>query len=461
MRYNDARKDGVAVTPTDESKYPLQDVEEPNLLRDIFPYSELPRLPFDAQAVPMARAEQVWVTDTTFRDGQQARPPYTLKQVVDLFALMSKLDGGSGIIPSAEFFLYSRRDREAVEKCRELGLEFPRVTGWIRAVKGDFKLVKDMELDETGILTSCSDYHIFLKLQKTRRQALDGYLDIARAALDAGITPRCHFEDITRADFYGFVVPFAAELMELREEYGRDVKIRLCDTMGFGVPWAEAALPRSVPKLVHGMIHEAGVPGELLEWHGHNDFHKVLINPATAWLYGCAGCNAALLGIGERTGNTPLGAMVIEAAQLNGGHVAGVDYAVITEIAEYFSKEIGQAIPANYPLVGRDFNVTRAGIHADGLLKNEEIYNCFDTEKILGRAAGVAITDKSGAAGIKHWLERRFSVNVPKDDSRLVAMKEKVDAEYEGGRTSTISEEEMIAWYEEAFGTGQSRPPRG
>ena len=352
-------------------KYPLRDVQEPNLFRDIFPYTQLPRVPFDGAAVPMARAARLRITDTTFRDGQQARPPFTVSQVVDIYTLLHRLDGGSGLIDVSEFFVYSRRDREAVDKCRELGFEFPRVTGWIRAVKSDFKIVKDIGLDETGILTSCSDYHIFLKLKKTRRQALDMYVDIARAALDAGITPRCHFEDVTRADFHGFVVPLAAALMGLRDEYGRDVKVRLCDTMGYGVPWAEAALPRSVPKLVHGMIHDAGVPGELLEWHGHNDFHKVLVNPATAWLYGCAGCNGALLGLGERTGNTPIEAMVVEAAQLDGRHTDGVNYAVITEIAEYFRDKVGTQIPSNYPLVGRDFNVTRAGIHADGLLKSE------------------------------------------------------------------------------------------
>ena len=436
----------------DDAKYPLKDVQEPNLYRDIFPYTKLPRVPFDGQAVPMERAPEIWITDTTFRDGQQARPPYTAEQVAEIYSLLHKLDGGSGLIRTCEFFLYSARDREAVDKCRALGFEFPRVTGWIRAVKSDFKLVKDSGLNETGILTSCSDYHIFLKLRKTRKQALDQYLDIASAALEAGITPRCHFEDITRADFHGFVVPFAIELMKLREKYGRDVKIRLCDTMGFGVPWPEAALPRSVPKLVSGMIHDAGVPGELLEWHGHNDLHKVVVNPATAWLYGCAACNTALLGTGERTGNTPLEAMVVEAAQLNGRHTRGVNYAVITEIAEYFADRVGHVVPANYPLVGRDFNVTRAGIHADGLLKSEEIYNCFDTERLLGRAVGVVITDKGGAAGIKHWLERRHDINVPKDDPRLLAIKEKVDAEYEAGRTSSISEEEMTAWFQEAFG---------
>ncbi|MCH8949342.1 MAG: histone-lysine N-methyltransferase, partial [Chloroflexi bacterium] len=193
------------------------------------------------------------------------------------------------------------------------------------------------------------------------------------AALDEGIVPRCHLEDITRADFYGFVVPFAIELMQLREKFGIDVKIRLCDTLGYGVPWERAALPRSVPKLVHGRIHDAGVPGELLEWHGHNDFHKVQVNPVSAWLHGCAACNSSLLGIGERTGNPPLEAMIIEVAQLR-GQDPRVNYPVITEIAEYFREEIGYQIPHPYPFVGRDFNTTRAGIHADGLLKSPEIY---------------------------------------------------------------------------------------
>ena len=432
------------------AKYVLDDVREPNLFRDIFPYTHLPRVVFDGQEPQAAMAPEIWITDTTFRDGQQARPPYSVEQIADIYKLMAKLDGGSGLIRQSEFFIYSKKDRQAVEKCQEANLPFPQVTGWIRAVKSDFKIVKDMKLAETGILTSCSDYHIFLKLQKTRKQAMEQYLDIVHSALDEGIRPRCHFEDLTRADFYGFVVPLAVELMKLREQYKIDIKIRLCDTMGYGVPWPQAALPRGVPKLVHGMIHDAGVPGELLEWHGHNDFHKVLINPATAWLYGCASCNASLLGIGERTGNTPLEAMVIEAAQFK-GHDERVNYAVITEIAEYFSKEIGHEIPVNYPLVGRNFNTTSAGIHADGLLKSEEIYNAFDTIAILNRAPRVSITDKSGAAGIKHWIEAQYGVNVAKDDARLLSIRDRVDREYEAGRTTSISDEEMKQWYEEAF----------
>lgn len=433
----------------------LVDVGKPNLHRQIFPYTEFPTVVFDGEKVDYDIPEEIWITDTTFRDGQQARPPYKPEQILRIYDLLHEIDGGTGLIRQCEFFLYSERDRQAVELCKDRGYQFPKITGWIRAVPADFKLVTQMGLAETGILTSASDYHIFLKLRKTRVQALNAYLDVARAALDNGVVPRCHFEDITRADYDGFVLPFAAELMKLSKEYDNPVKIRLCDTLGFGVPWAGVALPRSVPKLIHG-LRQAGVPSQWLEWHGHNDFHKVEVDAATAWLYGCCAANCAIFGTGERTGNPPLEALVVEHAQLK-GMVEGVNYAAITELAEYAEKELGLEIPRNYPLVGRDFNVTRAGIHADGLLKNEEIYNCFDTQRLLGRPAGVAITDKTGAAGIKHWIEARYETEIPKHDPRIARVKDRIDAEYAADRVSSISDEEMFRWIEQAF--GEDLPP--
>jgi len=428
----------------------LVNVEKPNLYREVFPYTAFPKVAFEDQQVEYNIPDQIWITDTTFRDGQQARPPYMPEQVLHIYDLLHQIDGGTGLIRQCEFFLYSSRDRKAVELCKERGYRFPEITGWIRAVAADFKRVTEMGLTETGILTSASDYHIFLKLRKTRAQAISAYLDIAKAALDNGVIPRCHFEDITRADYEGFVLPFAGQLMKLAEEYKKPVKIRLCDTLGFGLPWAAAALPRSVPKLIAG-LRRIGVPAECLEWHGHNDFHKVLINAVTAWLYGCSAANAAIFGTGERTGNTPLEALIVEHAQLK-GMTEGVNYTAITELAEYASKELGIEIPNNYPLVGKDFNVTRAGIHADGLLKDEEIYNCFDTQKLLNRPAGVAITDKTGAAGIKHWIEARFQIEIPKHDRRIAKINEKIEAEYSADRVSAISDEEMLQWVREAFG---------
>ena len=428
----------------------LVEVEKPNLYRETFPYIEFPKVIFDEQKVAYDIPERIWITDTTFRDGQQARPPYTPEQILRIYDLLHEIDGETGLIRQCEFFLYSQRDREAVELCKARGYKFPEVTGWIRAVEADFKLVAKMGLSETGILTSVSDYHIFFKLRKTRGQTMNAYLDIAKSALDNGVIPRCHFEDITRADYEGFVLPFADELMKLAGEYNKPVKIRLCDTLGFGLPWSGAALPRSVPKLICG-LRQIGVPSEWLEWHGHNDLHLAVINSATAWLYGCSAANATIFGYGERTGNSPLEALVVEHAQLK-GMTEGVNYAVITELAEYAEKELGFEIPHNYPLVGRDFNVTRAGIHADGLLKNEEIYSCFDTKKLLNRSVSVAITDKSGAAGIKHWIESRYEIEIPKHNPHITEIKNRIDAEYSANRVSAISDEEMFEWVRETFG---------
>lgn len=426
----------------------VREVSEPNLLREMFPYSEVPRIVFDGKSIPMEPAPDFFITDTTFRDGQQSRPPYKVEHIVRIYDMLSRLGGPNGVIRATEFFLYSEKDKEAVRQCLELGHKYPEVTGWIRATKEDFKLVKSMGLKETGILTSASDYHIFMKFNKTRAQILDHYLDLVTTALESGLDAvRCHLEDITRADFDGFIIPFVQKLMEIANQSGKVVKIRLCDTMGYGLPYAEAALPRSIPKMIHAMIHECGVPSEWLEWHGHNDFHKVLVNATTAWLYGCASANCALLGFGERTGNPPLEGAIMDYIALK-GDTNGIDTRVITEIADYFKTEIGVDIPAGYPFVGVNFNVTSAGIHADGMLKNEEIYNIFDTSKILGRPARVNVTDKSGVAGIAHWvngyLGLRPEAALDKRHAGLMSINDWVKDQYAIGRVTSISDEEML-----------------
>lgn len=427
-------------------RYDLQDVETPNLYRDVYPYDEVPRIPFNYRRVPMNMPSEIWITDTSFRDGQQSREPYTIKQMVDLFKLLSKLGGSYGLIRQTEFFVYSEKDREAIKRCQDLGLKFPEITTWIRATSEDFKLVKDLGIKETGILVSSSDYHIFKKMKMTRRQAVDYYLRTVSSAFEAGVIPRCHLEDITRADFYGFVVPFVNEIMKLSRDANIPVKIRACDTLGYGVPFTEVALPRSVPGIIYGLQHFSDVPSEMLEWHGHNDFGKAISNATIAWMYGASAVNCSLLGIGERTGNIPLEAMVMEYASLRGS-LDGMDTRVITEIADYFTNEIGYDIPPMTPFVGKSFNTTRAGIHADGLLKDAEIYTVFDTRKILNKAPAVQLGKSSGLAGIAYWINENYKLKgekaLTKQDSLVIALKEWIDKEYEDGRQTTLGDMEL------------------
>jgi len=431
----------------EEHMYPLVDVQTPNVFHNLFPYTEVPKIAFNDRIVPHHMPDDIWITDTTFRDGQQSRAPYSTEQIVTIFDYLHKLGGPNGRIRQSEFFLYSKKDRDAAYKCMELGYEFPEVTSWIRASKKDFEMVKEIGVKETGILVSCSDYHIFNKLHMTRRQAIDHYLKVVRECLETGVRPRCHFEDITRADFYGFVVPFVSELTKLSKESGVPIKIRACDTMGYGVSIPGVALPRSVPGIIYGLRYHARVPSELIEWHGHNDFYAAVTNSVTAWLYGASGVNCSLLGIGERTGNCPLEAMVMEYAQLKGS-LDGMDTTVITEIAEYYQKELGEVIAPRTPFVGEYFNVTRAGVHADGLMKDEEIYNVFNTGKLLNRPPKVMITNTSGAAGIAHWINSTYNLKdekrLYKDSPVVVRIKDWVDSEYDKGRVTAISDPELM-----------------
>lgn len=441
-------KNGLLILNQEKSprKFQLIDRDTPELYRDTFRYTEVPRITFDDDEPSLKPTREFLVTDTTFRDGQQARPPYTVNQIVKIFQLLSRLSGPKGIIRKSEFFLYSIKDRQAVDACRDLGLDFPKITSWIRAVPQDLELVKEMKIPETGILTSISDYHIYMKLNQTRAQAVESYLALVKEALSQGITPRCHFEDITRADIYGLVVPFAQQLKELSDQAGAPILIRLCDTMGLGVTYPGAALPRSVSKLVRALIEDAGYDGADLEWHGHNDFHKGFINATTAWLYGLGSINSTLLGFGERTGNTPLEALLIEHAALT-GNTADMDLTAITDMARYFEKEVHHRIPPHQPLVGRDFNVTSAGIHADGLLKNEEIYNIFDTKTILGRPPAISINDKSGVAGVAHWLNQRLGLTgeatIDKRHPGVIKMNKTISKEYTGGRSTNMANREL------------------
>ena len=218
--------------------------------------------------------------------------------------------------------------------------------------------------------------------------------------------------------------------------------------MGYGVSYPGVALPRSVPGIVYGLRHYADVPSEMLEWHGHNDFYQGVTNAVYAWLYGASGVNCSLLGIGERTGNIPTEAMVIEYAALK-GTLDGMDTTAITDIAQYFERELDYTIPPMTPFVGSNFNVTRAGIHADGLMKDTEIYNIFNTEKILNKPAEVAISNTSGLAGIAYWINKHFSLKgdraVNKQHDIVCKVKAAIDREYADGRTTLMGDDELLA----------------
>ncbi|MEM4581498.1 MAG: 2-isopropylmalate synthase [Candidatus Korarchaeum sp.] len=401
-----------------------------------FPEMSIPRV---ARRAP---SHDLVITDTTLRDGQQGSRPFTEEECIKIYALLSELDNGSGVIRDIELFPYTAKDRRVIKTLIDFGTT-PRPIGWIRASMEDLRLVKESGLDTTVLLTSVSDYHIYHKLGIDREVAKGKFLSVIREALRIGLRIKVAMEDITRSDIYGFVLPFMDEVMRISESEGVDVGFKLSDTLGLALPFPELPLPRSVPKLVRTLIDELGLRSGQLEFHGHNDFHLVVANHLAAWLYGASLSNCTLMGIGERAGNCPLEAMAVLRSQLTEDD--RMSLRAIGRIADLF-REMGFTVPKFYPLLGENAFSTKAGIHIDGLLKNPSIYLPFDPE-MIGRPYSVEVSPYSGRAGLVYWLARRLNLRdwrVLKEDPRVELAYSEVMKLFENGRVDPLSEEEVM-----------------
>ncbi|MEM0005547.1 MAG: 2-isopropylmalate synthase [Ignisphaera sp.] len=409
--------------------------------RDIYPFTDVPRFIVGSRELS-ENVGKVYLTDTTLRDGQQGWRVFTVEECEKIYELLADI-GGKGAIDSTEVFLYTEKDRESAKKLLSYGYKYPKVIAWIRATLSDLQLVIDSKIDEAVILMSISDYHIRYKFNASREEVISKYLEVAERALGHGITIRCSLEDITRADINGLVIPFVKKLLTLGERYRVPIKIKLPDTLGLGLPFPEVPLPRGIPAIVQSIRRATNIPQEYIEFHGHNDFGLVVANHLAAWIYGAAAANCTLLGIGERAGNCPLEVMAIHYAGLRGQN--NINLKALPRITELF-EHMGHRLIEHYPIIGRNAFRTKAGIHADGLLKNPEVYLPFDPIKVVGIPYSVAITPYSGRSAVLLWLRNYLGLNhLSKDDPRInYIYNEIVELYNRSGRTEPLTDGEMF-----------------
>ena len=408
--------------------------------RDIYPFVDVPR--FIVSSDLSENLSKIYLTDTTLRDGQQGWRVFTVEECEKIYELLADI-GGRGAIDSTEVFLYTEKDREVVKRLLSYGYRYPKVIGWIRATSSDLQLVMDSKIDEAVVLMSISDYHIKYKFNATREEVFKKYLEVAEKALSHGITIRCSLEDITRADINGAVIPFIKRLLTLSEKYRVPIKIKLPDTLGLGLPFPEVPLPRGIPMIIQSIRKATNIPQEYIEFHGHNDFGLVIANHLSAWIYGAAASNCTLLGIGERAGNCPLEVMAIHYAGLKGQ--SDINLKALPRIVDLFER-MGHKLIEHYPIIGKNAFRTKAGIHADGLLKNPEVYLPFDPIKVLGIPYSVAITPYSGRSAILLWLRNYLGLNhLNKDDQRInYIYNDIVELYNRSNRTEPLSDDEMF-----------------
>ena len=421
----------------------MTDPPAPELFPAAFPREGFPR--YDWTERPPALPAAAWCTETTHRDGQQGGLPLTVADGVRIYDLICAFTGASGAVRQAEFFVYRADDRAMLEAALERHASGASVepTTWIRASRRDAGLVREIGVRETGMLASASDYHTFHKFRPGgRRQAAEAYLDAVRAVLDAGLRPRLHLEDATRAP-EEFVLPFAQAVLDAAAPFGAAArpKFRVCDTMGLGLPLDAVAAPRSVPRWIR-RLRELGVAGEDLEFHPHNDTHLVVANCLAAIEAGCAVVNGTLLGKGERTGNAPLEGVLLHVIGMGLTGEPHPDFRALNDLAELYA-ELGAPVPPAYPLYGRDAHRTRAGIHADGMNKFWWMYAPFDVPALIGRPLEVSLTRDSGLAGLVFLIRRHTGRELAKDDRELVRVHGELTRQFDAGRQTAVEWEEI------------------
>src|SRR5512146_521874 len=337
-----------------ESLPTIPDPKDPEYFLEDFPRDAFHAYTWTER--PATLPADVWTTETTHRDGQQGGLPLTTEQGLAIYDIQCRFTGESGAIRQAEFFVYRPSDRAMLEGALERwkGGAPIEPTTWIRATAKDVELIRSLGVRETGMLASASDYHTFHKFTPGgRSQAARVYLDAVQVALDAGIHPRLHLEDATRAPME-FMAPFVEAVMALAEPYGPELrpKFRLCDTMGLGLPYDNVALPRSVPRLVKAM-RELGLAATDLEFHPHNDTWLVVANCLAAIRAGCAVVNGTLLGKGARTGNAPLEGVLLHVLGMGYYAEKKPDFTALNDLADLYAA-MNEPIPPKYPLYGRD-----------------------------------------------------------------------------------------------------------
>ncbi len=421
----------------------IKDVENPNYLEHLYPKEGLPKFGWDAPPGDMPR--EVWLTETTHRDGQQGGLPLSSKTSLEVYDIICRFTGESRLIRQAEFFAYSEQDRAslegAVSRFRDGAPIEP--TTWIRATRKDVELIREIGVKETGMLASASDYHLFHKFHQGGRKAGSvQYLEALEACLDLGIRPRLHLEDATRAD-PAFIQNFieASETIASRYEESLSPKIRICDTMGLGLPFENIPAPRGIPKLIK-LVRDAGVASENLEFHPHNDTWMIMANCLAAIMAGCSAINGTCLGKGERTGNAPLEAVALHLVGMGLVDERGIDFTALNRLVELYQL-FDQPIADKYPLFGRDAHRTRAGIHADGLNKMWRMYAPFNVPEILGRPLEVSITKDSGLAGIQFLIKQHTGQLLEKGHPEIKAASQWIQIQFDSGRQTAIEWEEI------------------
>ncbi len=184
--------------------------------------------------------------------------------------------------------------------------------------------------------------------------------------------------------------------------------ICVADTVGHATPHGVRQLLKHVRKVVDA----TGVPDVIINWHGHKDRGLSVANSLAAIEGGADVIHGAALGVGERSGNTPMDLLLVNARLL--GWIEN-DLSALAEYCRVCSKYLDVPIPRNYPVMGADAFETATGVHAAAIIKAfkkgdpalaDRVYSGVPAGQ-FGLEQRIRVGHMSGRSNVIYWLEKR------------------------------------------------------
>jgi isopropylmalate/homocitrate/citramalate synthase len=380
------------------------DKHEPNLLRHLFPSYRVPRASFAEAGIPLSVPQAISCVDSTFALGAPALRAPSMDDATAYLDLLGRLSSHSGLLRRVELAVDLASGQELLARLlahhREESLQIEPVALLPHPSREVIGKLEGLNVKEAGLMFGASDYQ-----RPSLTRAAEDLVDLIEACVEKRIRPRLDLTDATRCDAEAFVLPLVETCQEHMARRGLGaLRLRLYDTLGLGLPWSEAPVPRSVPRLLRLVAHHLGLQPDQLEFAGSNDLGLSLANTLSAAVNGCGGLVCTVGGVGERAGVAPLEQALIHLSGLFGGDC---DLTVVTQIISLLAS-LGLKPGKLHPLWGEAGLTTSLIPSKLPVEESSELYAPFDTARLIGRLPEVAVLPTSGTMGIAHLLHQNL-----------------------------------------------------
>jgi len=341
---------------------------------------------------------QIWLDDTTLRDGEQtAGVVFANSEKVRIAQLLAEIG-----VPQIEVGIPAMGGDE-LEAIKEIvALDLPAsILAWNRAVISDIEASLQTGAQAVAISISASDIHIEHKLHRDRAWVLESVKRSVDFAKSHGLYVSLNAEDASRAD-----PEFLLEFARAGRECGAD-RLRYCDTLGILEPF-------QTYERIKAIISETGLA---VEMHTHNDFGLATANALAGVQAGASFVNVTVNGLGERAGNAALEEVAM-ALQYIMGMPLGLDTSRFRELSEYVARASGRPLPVCKAIVGDNIFAHESGIHADGVLKDPRNYEAFAPEAV-GQTRQLVIGKHSGSKMVKFKFQE-FGITLSDEEANEI-----------------------------------------